>query len=124
MKTFLFISMFSAFAFFSQAQTNATNQKETTVYCDVVGRHVLLSFTGKVKIDVDFGQSQKFIKGINYNALKDEDGKSIVFNSIVDALNHMSDEGWTLVNTYTLTSQDNKELHVHYIMKKTVVQNN
>ena len=124
MKKLSLILIFSAFALISNAQVNNAGTKETTVYCDVVSRHVLLSFSGKVKIDVDFGQSQKFISGINYNALKDEDGKAIVFNSIVDALNYMSNEGWSLVNTYTVTNPDTKELHVHYIMKKTVIQSN
>lgn len=123
MKKLLFLSLFNSFALFSFAQANLEPQKESTVYCDVVSRQVLFSFTGKVKVDIDFGQSQKFIRGINYNALRDEDGKPIVFNSIVDALNYMSADGWNLINTYTVTSQDTKELQVHYIMTKTVSQN-
>ncbi len=124
MKNLLFILIFNSLAFVSNAQIinvneiNYRNQKETTIYCDIESRNFLASFTPREYIDVDFGQTQK-----NNNELKDADGNAIVFKSIVDALNFMSKEGWSLINTYNFTDLDTKVLHVHYIMSKKVLQN-
>ncbi len=124
MKNLLFILIFNSLAFVSNAQIinvneiNYRNQKETTIYCDIESRNFLASFTPREYIDVDFGQTQK-----NNNELKDADGNAIVFKSIVDALNFMSKEGWSLINTYNFTDLDTKVLHVHYIMSKKVILN-
>jgi hypothetical protein len=124
MKNLLFILIFNSFAFVSNAQiinaneTNNRNQKETTIYCDIESRHFYLTFSERVSIYVDFGESQK-----DNNRFMDSGGNTVDFKSIVDALNFMSKEGWSLVNTYNFTDPDTKVLQVHYLMSKKVILN-
>jgi hypothetical protein len=91
----------------------ATAAQDTTMveqYCRIVitGR----SFTTKVVIDVDFGEERR---SSGFNWLKDEmTGKVKKFNSIVDALNYMGSQGWSLVNAFPVG-----ESHIyHYYFKK------
>lgn len=81
------------------------------VYCEVLGFEKLLST--KVTIQVEFGQKLKMFAD---NRMKDENGKPIVFNSMIDALNFMGKQGWEFVQAYVVTiSQQN---YYHYLMKK------
>ena len=45
-------------------------------------------------------------------------GELIIFNSIVDALNFMSAEGWELVQVYVEVGENTS--CTHYLMKKPV----
>jgi hypothetical protein len=53
MKNLLFILIFNALAFISNAQIinaneiNYRNQKETTIYCDIESRHFFFNFFRK-----------------------------------------------------------------------------
>jgi hypothetical protein len=100
---------------------SAMAQETKEAYCEVVGR-ATLSLSGKIKIDVDFGQANKVFEGINNDKLKDPvTGKAIKFNSMIDALNHMAGDGWMLVGSYpVIDSSGNVEYH--YILKKTVAK--
>jgi hypothetical protein len=124
MRNLLLMLILCAISFVSNAQIinanemNLRNQKETTIYCDIESRHFLGSFSERQLIDIDFGESQK-----DNNRFIDSEGNTVVFKSIVDALNFMSKEGWLLVNTYNFTDPDTKVLQVHYIMSKKVLQN-
>ena len=99
-------------------EMNNHSQNETTIYCDIESRHYLATFSERVSISVDFGESQK-----DNTRFMDSGGNTVVFKSIVDALNFMSKKGWSLVNTYNFTDPDTKVLQVHYIMSKKVIQN-
>lgn len=49
----------------------------------------------------------------------DDDGKTIKFNSLMDACNHLASMGWTLLNAYAMV--DNKQGSAyHYVFKKTI----
>ena len=97
------------------AVTDETNE----TYCEVVGV-ATLSFTGKLKIEVDFGQENKVFEGFNNDVLKDPvTGKVMKFNSMVDALNHMAKNGWLFVNAYQITDSNNQTTY-HYIMRRIV----
>jgi hypothetical protein len=48
--------------------------------------------------------------------LKDELGKALDFNSMIDALNFMAQNGFEFVNAYTITVA-NQNVY-HYILKK------
>ena len=70
--------------------------KPFKVYCQLVSSNAF--FSSKVNIDFDFGQMSNFW---NTNKdLVDENGKSIKFNSMVDALNYFGARGWELVDRY------------------------
>ena len=68
------------------------------VYCELLGTQALLS--KKVTVEIDFGQSTKFFSD---NRLVDENGKVIVFNSMVDAMNYMGTLGWEFEQAYVVT---------------------
>jgi len=74
-------------AFFAPLITHA--QEPKYVYCQIVANEKLLS--KKITVSLDFGQKMKFFAD---NRLKDENGKPIVFNSNVDAMNYMGKQGW------------------------------
>lgn len=81
------------------------------VYCEIVGTERLLST--KVTITVDFGQRMKFFAD---NRMKDETGKPLVFNSMIDALNFMGKQGWEFAQAYAITIS-NQNVY-HFLMKK------
>ena len=84
--TFFLIALFSA---------NAQGK----IYCELVGTQRLLST--KVTVEVDFGQQSKFFSD---NRLVDEKGQVVVFNSMVDAMNHMGELGWEFEQAYVVSS--------------------
>ena len=66
------------------------------VYCELLGQGKL--FSSKVTVTVDFGQDQW-----QNNKLVDENGKKIVFNSMIDAMNFMGKLGWEFEQAYVIT---------------------
>lgn len=94
-------------------QNLESDVKETKfVYCELLGTQKFLST--KVTIAVDFGEAKNVWKD---NRLKDEvTGKVQVFNSMVDALNYMGEDGWEFVQAYVVTiGQQNV---YHWLLKK------
>ena len=91
---------------------------EQEIYCEVVSKQVGL-LKKKVQIEVDFGNPKGLFSSSAGNVLCDEEtGKKIEFNSMIDALNYMSSQGWRFVNAYSMVDKDE---HVyHYIMRKLV----
>ncbi len=78
-------------------------QSQTEQYAMVIASGKLLSLT-KWKVEVDFGQELEI--GVrNKDLLRDENGKTIAFNSPMDALNFMNSQGWVLVSTATSESK-------------------
>ena len=124
MKNLIIMLSFITFALVSNAQIinvkemNIQGQTETTIYCDIESRHFLGTFSERVSIYVDFGESNK-----ENNRFMDSEGNTLVFKSVVDALNFMSKKAWSLVSTYNFTDPETKVLQVHYIMSKKVIQN-
>lgn len=111
MKTLLIIILFVV----AHAQTQAQILGADTVkyeYCELLGFEKFLS--NKVTISVDFGQERKFWKDPR---MKDEQtGKLKVFNSMVDGLNYMGENGWEFVQAYVVTiGQQNV---YHWLLKK------
>ena len=84
------------------------------VYAELVGTQKGL-FSKKVKVRVDFGQSVSFWK-VGDMILVDENGKDIVFNSMVDAMNFMGGNGWEFVQAYTV-SEGNENVYRWLMMK-------
>lgn len=83
-----------------QAETTAGNVKYE--YCELVGRQKFLST--KVVVSVDYGEARGFFKDTR---VRDEvSGKVQSFNSMIDALNYLGENGWEFVQAYTLTNQE------------------
>ncbi len=107
-KQFLFILLLFVYSRgFSQTDTTRIEQ-----YCTVVSTPRLLS--SKVTIDIDYGEKRSIWKD---NRLKDEDGKLKKFNSVIDALNFMGNNGWQLVNAFPVSTANNTYTY-HYVFRK------
>jgi hypothetical protein len=105
--------LFIAVILFSSTQTFA--QKDTSLveqYCEVVSTPRLLS--SKVTIDIDYGEVRSIWRD---NRVKSDDGKLKKFNTVIDALNYMGIDGWTLVNAFP-TVVGNSQTY-HYVFKKS-----
>ncbi len=77
------------------------------VYCEIMGREKLLS--SKVNVDIDFGQAVSF--WAPDRRYKDENGKPVTFNSMVDAMNFMGSLGWEFVQAYVVTVSNQNVYH-------------
>jgi len=70
---------------------------QTEEYCTVYAVGKALST--KWKVEVDFGQ--KFEWSLkNNDLLRDENGKTVSFDSPVDAVNFLNASGWTVVSAF------------------------
>jgi hypothetical protein len=74
--------------------TDTTLNLAREQYCIVRPRGKL--FSRRITLDIDYGLKLLPEDG---QSLLDNDGKEIVFNSIVDGLNYMARQGWLFVNT-------------------------
>src|SRR6056297_875661 len=68
-----------------------------------------------IPIKIDFGQENKYWSNKN-TVVKDGDGKKMDFNSMIDALNFMNQNGYEFVQAYAF-SVNNQNVY-HYLMKK------
>lgn len=93
---------------------------EKYVYALLMGYGSMLSF--KVKIEVDFGQEVDYWSWNNQKILRDETGKAIRFNSMVDAMNYMGSLGWEFVQAYAYSTQGmfGQQMVYHYLFKQLV----
>jgi len=109
---FVFAVLFSLQGF-AQVSVNGVNINELddVKYVELVAVNKILS--NKVVISVDYGQSRNVF---SRQRIRDKNGKSQIFNSTIDALNFMEKNGWTYVNNYAISTEDNNE--AHYLMKR------
>ena len=71
-------------------------------------------FSSKVTINIDFGEEKSYWTD---NRMKDEQtGKVKIFNSMVDGLNYMGDDGWEFVQAYVVTT--GQQNVYHWLLKK------
>ena len=101
------LCLFSFTSIFAQV-----NKETKFKYCELVGTQKFLS--QKLTITLDFGEAKNIWKD---NRLKDEvTGKVQIFNSMVDALNYMGEDGWEFTQAYVVTiGQQNV---YHWLLKK------
>lgn len=116
MKTICLI--FSIFLFCSYGalaqSVNGIPLKDIDVeYVRIVGTSQLLST--KVSIELDFGQRNKLFN-FKDTQLMDENGKPLVLNSMIDALNFMSKNGYEFVQAYAIVI-GNQSVY-HYLMRR------
>ena len=98
---------------FSQSVNGKPISEIDVEYAQIVGTAKLLS--NKVNIQIDFGQVDK-IFSVRDTQIRDENGKLTTFNSMIDALNFMSKNGYDHVDAYVITIQ-NKNVY-HYLLRK------
>ncbi|MCK9305131.1 MAG: hypothetical protein PHP30_07500 [Bacteroidales bacterium] len=107
MKRFILFALivFISHNLFSQ-ENNQIKNRDSYIYCEILGTQKLLS--NKVAVTVDFGQNTRFGEDTR---LRDETGKVIIFNSMVDAMNWMGGQGWEFIQAYVVTSQNQNVYH-------------
>lgn len=110
MKNILSLIVLMNLAFTVYAQENIHR-----VYCELIGLGKFMS--SKVVVTVDFGQDDH-----GWDArIVDEKGKSISFNSMVDAMNYMGKLGWEFEQAYVVT--ESKQNVYHWLLGKDVSDN-
>lgn len=114
--TFLIAFMFATTFSIAQDKTELSKKNASEEYCMILATSKLLST--KLTIEVDFGQEWSFWK--DKRSLRDENGKKIVFNSVIDALNYMSADGWKFVNAYAITVGSQNVYH--YVMRRELTE--
>ena len=111
----------------AQTDTTSTNDllveepqpKPFKAYCEIVSYEGFLSH--KATVNIDFGQASNFWS--NDRQLVDENGRGIVFNSILDAVNYMAERGWVFESVYVIQSMskgDSGTAYRHWVLSKTV----
>ena len=116
MKQFFLI----AFALFGFVLTQAQSVNDVPIsdidapFIEILGTARLLS--KKVTIEIDFGQEVKMFGGMDQIKIRDGEGKNVVFNSMIDALNFFSSNGYKFEQAYTVT--EGNQLVYHYLMSK------
>lgn len=72
-------------------------------------------FKKKIVVIVDYGQK---INAFETDArVQGPDGKAVVFNSMMDALNQFSGWGWELVTTYFISEGSSGSV-INYVLRK------
>ena len=92
-----FITLFTA----TLITVVATATEPYTIYC---------SLSGASYSQIDYGQ-----KSLLRNTLVDENGKAIYFNSVIGAMNYMSERGWVFVDeqkNYSQSVLDRQDISV------------
>lgn len=95
----------------AQVEVDGINVNELDIeYLELIGQGKALSL--KIKVFVDYGQDFSW----KQQTIRDAEGKSASFNSMVDALNFMDANGWEYVNNYQIES--NGLLTYKYLLRK------
>jgi hypothetical protein len=103
--------VFMLVPFFCVAQQDSI-KKSPDAYCILIASEKLLS--NKVNVRVDYGHFKD-------RGVKDESGEIGSLDSIVDALNFMSQKGWKFVNAYPMTLAGSNVYH--YVLKRELPAN-
>ena len=102
MRKFLLSTvLFSLFTFTSIAQTvNDIPLKDIGVeFVQIVGTSRFMSL--KLTISINYGQEQ-----VEESKIRDENGKKVIFNSMVDALNFMTKFGYVYRDAFSVGNQN------------------
>jgi len=110
------------FLLFTAITFTITAQDTTLVeqYCKLIATGKM--FSNKFHVSIDFGDvEQKWHK--DYRLKDEQTGKLKEFNSIIDALNYMGAQGWTLINAFPMATDGVTVSQIgtsafHYYFKK------
>jgi hypothetical protein len=80
-------------------------------YIEIVAVSKVMS--SKVVVVVDYGQG---IRSGAKQTITDMEGKSITFMSVIDALNYMDKHGWTYIDNYLVTL--NNQSVIRYLLRR------
>lgn len=115
MKKFLFALLLLVSTTSSKAQTvNGIPLQELDVEYILI-RGMAKLFSKQVQVEIDFGQRKKMFTTGKETFIKDDQGRNVIFNSMIDALNYMSEYGYGFVNAYVITA-GNQNVY-HYLLR-------
>lgn len=120
MKKRILIAMIVLAAMFSGGSAYAQEEQPHKVYCEIISTSRGM-FSNKTTVELDFGQYASWWSADRN--LVDENGQSINFNSILDAVNYMAARGWVFEQMYvvqTFSKGDSDTPAYHWIMSKDV----
>ena len=103
-KIFILSLLLSSLSSFAQ------DTAKVEQYCRLVAISRL--FSNKVNIDVDFGDERKFFTDTRMR--DDETGRVKKFNTVVDALNYLGSQGWTMINAFPVTEGSSTVYHFYF----------
>ncbi len=109
----LTIGLFGISSAHSQTVNDILIKDINVQYIQIVGTSQLLS--NKITIEIDFGQLNKVFSSKD-TQVKDENSELLKFNSMIDALNFFSKNGYKFVNAYAINIGSQNVYH--YIMEK------
>jgi hypothetical protein len=90
-------------------------EKKEIEYVQLLGIDMGI-FKKKLTVIVDYGQK---IKAFDTDTrVQDEKGEPIIFNSMVDALNHFNGQGWEFVTAYAISNPGTNGSTYHYLMRR------
>lgn len=107
---FALLFLFGAMVSYSQTVNNIPIKDIDVEYIEIVGKSAK-AFSRKLKVNLDFGQENRAFTQVD-SQIKDENGNAIEFNSMVDALNFMNQNGFEFVQVYSTDDSEN------YLMRK------
>ena len=93
--------------------------KPYKVFCEIVATPKF--FSNKTTVELDFGQFSGFWSADRQ--LVDEQGKTISFNSALDAANFMARRGWELEEVFVvqeMSKGDSGTARYHWVLSKLV----
>ncbi len=106
MKKLLFVLLLCPLISFAQVDTV---KKTHEVFCMVTAS---ARFSKGMKLDVDFGQEVE-----NYTPRQNKEAGALAsFTMVVQGLNYMAQQGWTLVNSYSLST--NTTYALQFVFKR------
>jgi hypothetical protein len=115
-KSFIFTTLMLAYNYLSAQTVNDVPLKDIDVdYVQIIGTPKLLG--NKLTIQIDFGQENKLFKARD-TQLKDSTGKTLTLNSMIDALNFMSKNGYEFVFAYATQVAINSNTFTNYYLLK------
>ena len=104
----------------AKAQDAAPGEKSYKVYCEIISEMRNI-FSNKTTVELDFGQYAGFFS--SDREIVDENGKTITFNSVLDAVNYMAKRGWVFEQMYIVqrfNKGDSETPAYHWILSKDV----
>ncbi len=111
-KIILVVLLIASTSLFSGIHAQTTADSTNTgkfVYCELIGIPKLLSTN--VSVYVDYGEQTKIFQD---SGMKDEQTRKLrSFNSMIDALNYMAENGWEFVHAYIVP-----QYIYHWVLKK------
>jgi len=105
--------MLTATASYGQVTVEGVDISKLDIkYCELIGFNKSL-FGQKIIVTVDYGQKFSPFKS---QLIIGPNNKPVVFNTMIDALNFMENNGWEYVNNFAV-SAGNSSVY-HYLLRK------